>query len=222
MEDKIQVVLADDHILVRDGIKALLEDEKDIDVVAEASDGLEAMEVMSKISADVLIADIRMPGKTGIEVISSLKNSGAPVHTLVLSMHDSEEYVLQSIDAGADGYLLKGSSKEEFIKAIHTVHSGSKYFSGDISAILLKNYNSPPQQQEPKEEEKSLREEFGITKRENEILSHILDGKNNKEIATELKISKRTAEVHRFNLMKKLDVKNLVELTKKARELDLF
>lgn len=104
---KIRIILADDHVLVRDGIKALLEDEKDIEIIDEASDGLEALEVIEKNSPDVLIVDIRMPGLTGIEVVRKIQEQNLPVKTLVLSMHDSEEYVVQAVQAGADGYLFK-------------------------------------------------------------------------------------------------------------------
>ena len=119
----------------------------------------------------------------------------------MLSMHESEEYVLKSIKAGADGYLLKGSSKEEFLKALHTVANGGKYFSGDISSILISQLTNPIHTATNKPVPD---DELMITKREKEILKLLLSGKGNKEIAEALDISKRTAEVHRFNLMKKL------------------
>ncbi|MDT0650179.1 response regulator transcription factor [Autumnicola edwardsiae] len=217
---KIRIVLADDHVLVRDGIKALLEDEANIDIVDEASDGLEALEVVKTAEPDVLVVDIRMPGLTGIEVVGKIREEGLPIKTLVLSMHDSEEYVLQSVEVGADGYLLKGASKAEFLKALHRVAEGGKYFSGDISSILVNNFSNgkAASAQKPKKATEDL---FNLTKRETQILTLVMQGKSNKEIGEELKISKRTAEVHRFNLMKKLDVKNLIELTNKAREYDL-
>ena len=217
---KIRIVLADDHVLVRDGIKALLEDETDIEVVDEASDGLEALEVVKRSEPDVLVVDIRMPGLTGIEVVKKIREQDLQLRTLVLSMHDSEEYVLQSIQVGADGYLLKGASKQEFLKALHRVADGGKYFSGDISSILVNNFSRGKggSDQKPK---KPVEDPFNLTKREIQILTLVTQGKSNKEIGDELKISKRTAEVHRFNLMKKLDVKNLIELTNKAREYDL-
>lgn len=111
--DIIKVVLADDHVLVRDGIKALLEDQAGIQVIDEASNGKEALEVVARSNPDLLIVDIRMPELTGIEVVTALKKIGSNVRTMVLSMHDSEEYVVKAIQAGADGYLLKGASKEQ-------------------------------------------------------------------------------------------------------------
>ncbi|MDT0686495.1 response regulator transcription factor [Autumnicola psychrophila] len=217
---KIRIVLADDHVLVRDGIKALLEDEADIDIVDEATDGLEALEVVKKSEPDVLVVDIRMPGLNGIEVVKKIREDNLPLKTLVLSMHDSEEYVLQSVQVGADGYLLKGASKDEFLKALHRVAEGGKYFSGDISSILVNNFSNGKAASTQKSN-KTVEDPFNLTKRETQILTLVMEGKSNKEIGEELNISKRTAEVHRFNLMKKLDVKNLIELTNKAREYDL-
>lgn len=146
MNHPIRVVLADDHVFVRDGIKSLLENENNIIVVGEATDGQEALTIVASEKPDLLIVDIRMPHFTGIEVVEKIRQENTPLKIVVLSMHESEEYVLKSIKAGADGYLLKGSSKEEFLKALHTVANGGKYFSGDISSILinqLTNGNEP-------------------------------------------------------------------------------
>lgn len=219
MADIIRVVLADDHVFVRDGIKSLLKNESNIEVVGEAADGLEALEIVIDKQPDLLIVDIRMPHLTGIEVVEKLREQNQSVKIIILTMHESEDYVLKAIKAGADGYLLKGSSKEEFLKALHTVAMGGKYYSGDVSAILIKqllnnNFNVDLRQ--------SSGEETMITRREREILKLLLTGKGNKEIAETLNISKRTAEVHRFNLMKKLKVKNLMELSNKATEYSLI
>lgn len=217
----INVVLADDHVLVRDGIKALLEDQSDIRVIDEASNGKEALEVVLKNKPHILIVDIRMPEMNGIEVVTRITKNHKDVKTLVLSMHDSEEYVVKSIQAGADGYLLKGASKKEFLKAVNKVASGGKYFTGDVSSIIMNNFVNG--NTSIVEEEKVIPQDlpFKLTKREKQILSLVLDLKNNKDIADELQISKRTAEVHRFNLMKKLEAKNLQELTNKAKEFQL-
>jgi two-component system nitrate/nitrite response regulator NarL len=219
MNTIIRVALADDHVFVRDGIKSLLENEANIEVVGEATDGLEALKIVESCKPDLLILDIRMPNMTGIEVVEKLRSQNNLVKIVMLSMHESEEYVLKSIKAGADGYLLKGSSKEEFLKALQTIANGGKYFSGDISSILIGQLTNSALVQEPKQisEEEQL-----ITKREREILKLLLSGKGNKEIAEALDISKRTAEVHRFNLMKKLKVKNLMELSNKANEYSLI
>jgi two-component system, NarL family, nitrate/nitrite response regulator NarL len=219
MSNPIRVVLADDHVFVRDGIKSLLESEANIVVVGEATDGLEALAEVEQKQPDLLILDIRMPNMTGIEVVEKLRSHNKTIKIVMLSMHESEEYVLKTIKAGADGYLLKGSSKEEFLKALYTVSDGGKYFSGDISSILISQLTQPTFSAELKP---SLDEELMITKREKEILTLLLSGKGNKEIAETLDISKRTAEVHRFNLMKKLKVKNLMELSNKAHEYSLL
>jgi len=215
--DKINVVLADDHVLVRDGIKALLEDQEGIEVIDEASNGKEALSVIANSKPHVLIVDIRMPEMNGIEVVGEISKLNLGVKTLVLSMHDSEEYVVQAIQAGADGYLLKGASKEEFLKAVTKVASGGKYFTGDVSAIIMKNFVNGNTNTAVSSEIVSKESVFNLTKREKQILGLVLEFKNNKDIADELQISKRTAEVHRFNLMKKLEVSNLKELIDKAK-----
>lgn len=213
----LNIVLVDDHVLVRDGIKALLEEEQGLTVIDEASNGLEALTVLQKQQPNILIVDIRMPQMNGIEVVKEVKKNYPQIKTLVLSMHDSEEYVLSAIEAGADGYLLKGASKEEFLKALNTIATGGKYFSGDISAIIINNLTNKQTVTEPTA--KPIDDNpFQLTKREKQILRLILKGNSNKDIAAELEVSKRTAEVHRFNLMKKLKVKNLIELSNKAAE----
>ena len=131
-------------------------------------------------------------------------------------MHDAHEYVMEAIEAGADGYMLKGSSKVELLKALDTISNGGKYFSGDVSSILIHNLNH--QKNSSSTPNKISENKFNLSKRERQVLSIILKGKSNKEIAEELEVSRRTAEVHRYNLMKKLNVKNLIELSNKARE----
>ncbi|KAF2340870.1 response regulator [Flavobacterium tistrianum] len=218
MSKNIRVVLVDDHVFVRDGIKSLLENEIGIEVAGEATDGLDALEVIANCNPDLLITDIRMPNLNGIELVEKLKSKNSTLKIIMLSMYETEEYVLKSVKAGADGYLLKGSSKDEFLKALHTVVAGGKYFSGDVSGILINQITNSSGSSESKQ---NLGDKMMITKREKEILTLLLSGKGNKEIAENLKISKRTAEVHRFNLMKKLKVKNLMELSNKAAEFSL-
>ncbi|MDA6069905.1 response regulator transcription factor [Flavobacterium sp. AC] len=218
MNNVIKIVLADDHVFVRDGVKSLLENEINIKVVGEAIDGIDAIKVINETVPDLLILDIKMPNLNGIEVIEKLRAQNNKIKIIMLSMYDTEEYVLKSLKAGADGYLLKGSSKEEFLKALHTVAAGGKYFSGDVSSILIRQLTGSSGALEPKQ---NSGVQMMITRREKEILTLLLSGKGNKEIAEALNISKRTAEVHRFNLMKKLKVKNLMELSNKASEYSL-
>lgn len=222
MGQTIRIVLADDHSLVRDGIRALLEEEKDLVVVAEVSNGQEAIDMVNEKKPDLLIIDIRMPVMNGIDAVDALNKQGADVKTIILSMHDSEEYILKSVSAGANGYLLKDTGKTEFIKAIHTVQQGGKYFSGDISNVLVNNLLNGSKS--PVETTKPIKAEgnpFDLTSKELQILELVLSGLTNKEISEKLQNSKRTVETHRFNLMRKMDVKNLIDLSKKAQEFNL-
>ncbi|KAA1248144.1 response regulator transcription factor [Aquimarina sp. RZ0] len=226
----ISIVLVDDHFLVRDGIRSLLEDEEQYKVIGEASDGKEAIKVIESLQPDIIICDIRMPEMSGIETVQKLTALSVSSKKIMLSMHDSDEYILQSINAGADGYLLKDAGKEEFLKALATVSKGGKYFSGDVSSILVKKLlkeggSSIVQDEVVKAKSNGITPKsnpFDLTKREIQILKLAVSGMTNKDIATELDISKRTTEVHRFNLMKKMKVKNVLELSNKARESGLI
>lgn len=217
MEESINILLADDHLLVRNGIKSLLEEEATLNVIGEASNGQEALELAKELQPDLLIIDVRMPIMDGIEAVGKLVNYAPNTKAIVLSMHDSEEYILKSIRAGASGYLLKDTGRPEFLKAIHTIYKGGKYFSGDISNVIVSNYlQNTTQKPEVLATPKNT---HGLTKKEIEILTLILSGKTNTEISDTLGKSKRTIETHRFNLMKKMHVKNLIELSSKAKEL---
>lgn len=215
-----KIVLVDDHALVRDGIKSLLEDEADLQVIGEAGDGEEALEVAALLKPDLLIMDIRMPRMDGIAAVTRLKEKGNPVPCLMLSMHDSEEYVLQSINAGAYGYLLKDASREEFLKAIHTVVGGGKYFSGDLSHILLKQITGGTAIAAPTSPAPAAAP-VNITRRQREILKLIPKGMTNQEIADELGLSRRTVETHRYKMMETLGVNNKADLLRKGRELGI-
>ncbi|MEW7290558.1 response regulator transcription factor [Aquimarina sp. 2304DJ70-9] len=223
----IKIVLVDDHFMVRDGIRAILEDEKDYSVIGEASNGIEAIKSIQDLKPDIAICDIRMPEMSGIEMVQEIKKLGLSTKTVMLSMHDSDEYILQSINAGADGYLLKGASKEEFLKALSMVSRGEKYFSGDVSSILVRKIRSEEDTfsndvTSIAKTKTMAKNPFDLTKRENQILHLAISGMTNKDIATELNISKRTTEVHRFNLMKKMDVKNVLELNNKAKQFGMI
>src|SRR5688572_27150050 len=176
--EKISVVLADDHVLVRKGIKAMLESDTEINVVGEAGNGAEALQVAGALKPNILILDIRMPEMTGLEAAAKLDAFAPSTKAVILSMHDSEEYVLQALDAGAYGYLLKDTDKDEFVKALRQIHGGSKYFSGGVSNVLAKRLlggkpftkaNAP------------AADRYHLTKREKEILAMVTAGKHNKE-----------------------------------------
>ena len=221
MENQIRIALVDDHKLVRNGIKSLLEEEQDIVVIAEGSNGLEALDIVKNIQPDILIIDVRMPEMDGIEAVGEINKRPTKTKAIVLSMHDSEDYIIQSIKAGASGYLLKDTDRKEFIKAIRTVHSGGKYFSGDISNIIVSNYLQSSSGKPKDKVEPVQSDPFGLTKKERQILGLVLSGKTNGQISEVLNNSKRTVETHRFNLMKKMNVKNLIELSSVASKYGL-
>lgn len=213
----IKVALADDHEIVRHGIKMVLEDDPEIQVIWEASDGQEAVEKMDSDAPDVLVVDIRMPLMTGLEVTHQLKKNNDEVKIIVLTMHDDSEYIVKALEYGADGYLLKDTNKAEFNKAVHMVHNGQKYFSGDISTTIVDFYrNGGPRPGAGSEPSGSNSEDYQLTKREKQILKLIYEGVSNKDVAETLGKSVRTIETHRFNIMKKLEVNNITELLKKV------
>lgn len=219
MEPIKRAILADDHGVVRSGIKSLLESEGDVEIIGEASTGREAIEQVKLHQPELAILDIRMPELNGLEATYQISRQYPKTKVLILSMHDDEDYVLQSVENGASGYLLKGSSKEEFLKAVRTVHAGGQYFSADVSRVFVKNYLSARKPGAASAAAAGAESpDYELTKRERQILRLITEGVSNKEIAEKLNKSVRTIETHRFNIMKKLDVSNLVELLKKIEE----
>ena len=223
LSETTRIVLADDHALVRDGIRSLLETESDLEVIGEASNGKEAIDLVAEVDPDILIIDIRMPVMNGIDAVAELTKSKSPVKTIILSMHDSEEYILKSISSGANGYLLKDTDKSEFIKAIHTVREGGKYFSGDISNVLVNNLLGAKKEVVKEDTPKKMGENvFDLTNKELKVLELVLSGLTNQQISEKLQNSKRTIETHRFNLMRKMDVKNLIDLSKKSQKYNLI
>ncbi|MEP2059600.1 response regulator transcription factor [Maribacter litoralis] len=223
MSETTRIVLADDHALVRDGIRSLLETESDLEVIGEASNGKEAIDLVAEVDPDILIIDIRMPVMNGIDAVAELTKSKSPVKTIILSMHDSEEYILKSISSGANGYLLKDTDKSEFIKAIYTVREGGKYFSGDISNVLVNNLLGAKKEVVKEDTPKKTGENvFDLTNKELKVLELVLSGLTNQQISEKLQNSKRTIETHRFNLMRKMDVKNLIDLSKKSQKYNLI
>ncbi|MEO9474772.1 MAG: response regulator transcription factor [Cyclobacteriaceae bacterium] len=215
----IRVALVDDHEIVRHGIKMVLEDDPEIEVIWEASDGLEALDLMRKDKADVLVADIRMPNMNGLEVTQKLKQEDSQARIVMLTMHDDSEYILKAVQYGADGYLLKDTNKAEFNKAVKMVYAGQKYFSGDISATIVDSFmNAGAPMASTAVVSGGGSDQYQLTKREKQILGLIYEGVSNKDIAEKLGKSIRTIETHRFNIMKKLQVNNITELLKKVEK----
>ena len=214
MTDIINVLIADDHQIIRDGLKSLLRDIKDIRIVAEAQNG---KEVLQKINEDnsisLILLDINMPLMNGIETVTAVKSSHPDIMVLALSMHDEEGYISQMMQAGASGYILKKTDKKELVTAIRTVSTGHTYFSSEVSAVLLNMYLTSGGHQKQVIKKKHLTH---LTKREQEILSLIAAEHTNQEIADKLFISYRTVEAHRRSLLEKLGLRNTAGLVKYA------
>lgn len=204
----IRVLVADDHTIVRTGIRHVLESEAGFEVVGEAANGSEALSLVAQLRPDVVVLDISMPGESGLKVAARLRDSSPEPKVLVLSMHDNAEYVLESVRAGADGYLLKDTAVAELRSAIRAVCRGESYFSPPIAGRLRDALRG-----EPLTPAGTLDQ---LTGREREVLLGVVRGKTNKEIATELGISHRTVETHRESLMRKLQIRTVAELTRFA------
>jgi DNA-binding NarL/FixJ family response regulator len=204
------VLVADDHMIVRTGIRHVLESETDFVVIGEAGSGSEAISLATELRPDVVVLDISMPDQSGLEVAARLRAGLAAPRILILSMHNNAEYVLESVRAGAHGYLLKDTAAAELRTAIRAVCRGESYFSPPVATRLTA----------------AVRGEYGtpntgldlLTGREREVLLGIARGRTNKEIAAELGISHRTVETHRESLMRKLQIRTVAELTRFAIE----
>ena len=215
---KVKVLLIDDHHLVRKGIRLLLEDTDDIEVIGEASNGKEGLEKMKALQPDLALVDISMPEMNGIEMVEEARKTFPQVKSLILSMHNSEEYILQSLEAGAYGYMLKDSTQEDMLRAIRAVSQGERFFSSSVTNLIINAYiNLNKQIQHQSNKKKTI-----LSDREKEIIAFLIDGLNSKEIAEKLDLSVRTVDNHRANIMKRLQVRNTAELVKIAVEEDLL
>lgn len=204
----LRVVIADDHAVVRQGIRIVLEEVAGLEVVAEAADGDEALTLTKQYEPDVVVLDVTMPGKTGLEVAKELRDSGQKVGILILSMHDDPEYVLQAVRAGADGYVLKDVAPAELRRAIASVSQGREFFTERITHQLSVGLRSELETEQTRSRVESL------TGREVEVLLRIADGRTNREIGEELGISPRTVETHRERVMTKLRIRTVAGLTR--------
>ena len=204
----IRVVLADDHVLIRAGLKALLNSLPNIQVVGEASDGHEAVQVVDKIQPDVVILDIAMSNLNGLEAASRITRQWPRVKAIILSMHANEEYVGQALDVGATGYLLKGAEPAELELALKAVMRGETYLSPSISKHLVQDYLS--------HRKEKLGSAVELTARQREVLQLIAEGRSTKEIAKKLIVSIKTVETHRSELMRRLDIHDVAGLVRYA------
>lgn len=193
----VKIMIADDHSMIREGLKNLLELDGDIQVIAEAVDGVDCLEKLKVCMPDVLLLDINMPRKNGLEVLQSLKNSRSKVKVLVLTVHNEVEYLMKAVDIGVDGYILKDSESAELKKAIFAVAEGKNY----IQPSLIPALNS--KMIEKNQDEGKIE---SLTKRELEVLKLLAVGMYNKEVAEKLDISERTVKNHVSNIFKKLEV----------------
>jgi DNA-binding NarL/FixJ family response regulator len=212
--DKIRVLLADDHTLIRSGIATLLQSSKDIQVVGEAADGEEAVRKTGDLLPAVVVIDLSMPKLSGIEATKILKRKFPEVNVLVLTMHENEEYVFQILKAGASGYVLKSAGKEELSAAIRAAAQGEKYFSPRISQLMAEGYVKRLDQASGEAQSGDV----PLTRREREILALVAKGLTNQQIADQLFISPRTVDSHRTNIMQKLDIHDLANLVRYAIE----
>lgn len=204
--NNIQLAVADDHPLVLDGIKSLVEDAEGIDLVLTALNGQELLQKMNRLQVNVVLLDIDMPVKNGIDTAREIKEKFSGTKVIILTMHDEPAMIRQLVTEGADGYLLKNCGRDELLLAIRNVVNGKRHFSGEVTIQLMKADSEPLIAEELKE----------LTPREIEILRLIAAGKSNKEIGDQLFISHRTVDTHRTNIMKKLDVHNIAGLVRVA------
>ncbi len=207
--EKIRILLADDHTLMRSGIRALLEDEPGLTIIGEAEDGRTAVAQACRLGPDVVIMDIAMPLLNGLEATRQIKQQCPHVRVLILSMHENEEYIRQVLEAGAMGYILKDAAARELISAIRSVYRGEAVLSPAVTRLVIEDYlrwgGTRPQE-----------EADGLSPREREVLQLIAEGYTSKQIAEILSISVKTVQAHRNNLMQKLDLHDRGELIKYA------
>ena len=207
---KIKIIIVDDHKMFRDGIRALLEKEKNMEVVADAKDATELISILKNITPDIILMDIDMGETNGIDATVEVKKNYPEINILTLSMHGEHNYILKMLEAGATGYILKNAGKEEMLTAIISVASGDSYFSREVSSRLIEYLNKP------QVNIKNTNKDIPLTNREIEILKLIAQEYSNAEIAEELFISIRTVDTHRRNLIEKLGVKNTAGLVRFA------
>jgi DNA-binding NarL/FixJ family response regulator len=204
---RLRLVLVDDHIILRQGLRALLEMEPDLEVIGEAGDTASAIELVQRVRPDLVISDIALPGRSGIEVIGELRASCPNLRVLVLSAHGSEEYIRVALNARADGYVLKASSREELLHAIRKVAKGEQYLCQTITQRVVSGYLQGGSLQNGPGGAKAM------TDRERQVLARIAMGLPNKLIAKELGLAVKTVEKHRSNLMRKLSLHNAAAIT---------
>lgn len=218
----IKILIADDHQIIRDGIRALVKDAPDIEIVGEAENGRHAIEMLQTRHVDMVIMDVNMPEMNGIDATTQIAKLYPNIPVLCLSMHDEVEYISKMLQAGAAGYILKNSGKQELLNAIHKIRAGEKYFSSDVSYAMLMTYIGGMNQPGQVHQRGGSKGTVQLTKRELEIIKLISGEMTNQEIADKLSISLRTVDTHRRNLLQKLGVKNTAGLVRYAIQQNLI
>lgn len=215
MSKVIKIVLADDHKIVRNGVKSLVENDKEIKVIGEAETGLEAWGLVQKLKPDVLVTDINMPDLNGLELTQNIADSKLDTNVLILSMYNDEGYILKAVEAGVMGYLPKDAEYEDILKGIKQIASGNMFYNAEVTRVLTESILNSPHR-------KARIEVPSLTSRESEVLDCIVQGNSNKVIAEVLFISTRTVDTHRTNIMKKLNARNTADLVRIAISEDLI
>lgn len=205
--ENLRIVLAEDHTILREGLRALLSADPDFEIIGEAQDGREAVRCVEKLEPDLLLMDLSMPRMSGMDAIREIKKRYPEIKIIALTVHKTEEYLLNTLQAGADGYVLKDATHDELVLAIRNVMGGKSYLSPGVSEKVIEGYL------EGRESNRSMSPWERLSQREREVLKLIAEGYKNKEIAEDLCISLKTVEKHRANLMKKLDLHNAAALT---------
>lgn len=209
----IKLLIADDHAVVRKGLRALFEDEVDLIIVGEAANGLEAIEQVANTAPNVVLLDISMPEMTGLEAAKEISERFPATKTLIFSMHHNQDYVVKAVENGASGYLLKDLSREEILQAIRAVAGGERYFPANVASLLAEALLSKSKRPMAIDDEKTLKK---LSKKERQILKLLADGLSSQEIADMLQLSVRTVSNHRANIIRKTKAKNTAELVKMA------
>lgn len=205
----IRIFIIDDHQIVRDGLRLILKEQPDIEVVGDASNGRDALERIFELSPDIVTTDIEMPGIDGISLTRQIKNRSLTIKSLVLTAHAETQFIAEALQAGVGGYLLKINAGRDLIQAVRTMMSGQVYLSPEISTVVVREYQRHVHSPAPTS--------HGIlSDREREILKLLADGQTTKEIALALNLSTKTIEAHRLNIMAKLKLNSIAELTKYA------
>ena len=212
----VSIILVDDHALVRRGLRNLLDSEKMFQVVGEAGDGLEAVELVERLQPDVLVVDLMIPSLNGLEVTRQVRTRSPQTRVVIVSMHSDEAYVREALRCGGRGYVLKEADDSDLVKAVHAAVNHQHYFSAPLSESIINAYTAQLQSETEEDPSKLL------TAREREVLSLAAQGYNNAEIARRLNISPRTASTHRSNLMSKLNIHNQVELVRFALDQNIL